>query len=60
MIIYCMSERMTKAELIAELKILVNGYSPEENHMEADELLLSYINDAEITEAYRLIKKWYS
>ncbi len=33
---------------------------PSEWHEEADELLLEYINDEEITETYRKIERWYS
>lgn len=33
---------------------------PEASHIEADELLLDYINDPEITEAFEGVAKWYS
>lgn len=29
-------------------------------HMNADQLLLDYINDENVTEAFNKIKKWYS
>ena len=34
--------------------------SAEDWHGEADELLLKYINDKDISEAYEEIEKWYS
>lgn len=51
---------MTKEELIAALQALVEDSPGEENHMEADSLLLKYINDPEITEVYDAISKWYA
>jgi hypothetical protein len=51
---------MTKEELLVKLRDLVEDNPGEENHMEADGLLLEYINDPEITEAYRAIDKWYA
>jgi len=51
---------MTKEELIAKLKALVEDSPGKENHMEADALLLDYINDAEIRSAYEEIAKWYA
>ena len=32
----------------------------EYHHVKADELLLRYINDENVTEAFNKIKKWYS
>lgn len=51
---------MTKEELIAALKALVEDSPGEENHIEADGLLLRWINDPEIIEAYLAIEKWYA
>lgn len=53
---------MTKEELIEKLKTL-NGrpeYDIEQDHKDADQLLLEYINDKEITEAFNSVEKWYS
>lgn len=36
------------------------GGDPEANHEEADDLLLRYIDDPGVTEAFRAIKKWYA
>jgi len=33
---------------------------PSDWHLEADNLLLDYINDEQITEAFERIEKWYS
>jgi hypothetical protein len=56
---------MTKQELIEELekasKITFRGHiDPEAAHIKADELLLEYINDPEITEAFNKIERWYA
>ena len=52
---------MTKEELIQRLTEIPNGGGDaEEWHIDADDALLAYINDPEISEAYRAIKKWYA
>jgi hypothetical protein len=33
---------------------------PESGHIDADEALLDYIDDYEITEAFERIRKWYA
>jgi hypothetical protein len=56
------SKRMTKAELAARLHDVAstcNG-DPEHAHAEADALLLSYIGDADVTEAFDAVEKWYA
>ncbi len=51
---------MTKDELIVALyRIAVANEDREQGHIYADKLLLEYIDDAEVTEAYRAIDKWY-
>ena len=35
-------------------------YYEEDAHIDADNLLLEFINDKEITEAFENISKWYS
>lgn len=53
-------------EAPAELDILYPtndnffSWSPEECHKKADSLLLEYINQPEVTEAFGDITKWYS
>lgn len=49
---------MTKEELIAKLQDLQGD--TESNHVEADALLLKFINDPEITKAFCKIDKWYA
>lgn len=51
-----------KEELINELNAIADngGYDQENNHVMADELLLKYIDDSEIKEAYDKIDKWYA
>ena len=51
---------MTKEELIKKLFDLTCYYDLEKAHIEADILLLEYINDEEITKAFNDIDKWYA
>lgn len=53
---------MTKGDLIEKLHKLadLNDDDPEENHMNADGLLLKFIDDEEITKAYNAIRMWYA
>lgn len=63
-------ENMTKEELLKTLKEICNKineaeessgyYDLESSHLEADNLLLEYINDEAVTEAYNDIDKWYA
>lgn len=64
---------MTREELIAELKRLhaaTEGWSgigdraadaltPAESHPAADQALLDYINDPEVSAAFHALHKWY-
>ena len=50
---------VTKSYLLKELKELTEA-DPELAHGEADELLINYINDAEIEKAFDEVPKWYS
>lgn len=58
---------MTLESLIKELKYIQNGkdkdgfhiYSEDDGHVKADRLLLEYINDSKVTEAFDDIDKWY-
>lgn len=49
---------MKKEELIKKLNGL--NRDPEMNHSKADELLLEYINDWDIADAFNNIRKWYA
>lgn len=51
---------MTKEELIKRLKELPKSCDTETAHLNADNLLILYINDADIMEAYHAINKWYA
>jgi hypothetical protein len=61
---------MTKEELLDKLNTLEadNTYvfggkeriRSEEVHLEADELLLEYINDDDIRQAFEKLRKWYA
>lgn len=42
------------------LKELQLNSDPEQDHSDADDLLLLFINDVEITEAFNEIEKWYA
>jgi hypothetical protein len=50
---------MNKNELLKALSECFKG-DEEINHIEADDLLLEYINDSEIKLAFESIKKWYA
>jgi hypothetical protein len=50
---------MNKKCLIKELKEC-NGLGPEEGHLMADQLLLVFIGDPEVTAAFTAISKWYA
>lgn len=51
-------------QLIKELNDLnkqsMKGGDTEIIHIEADELLLKYINDKEVSKAFERINKWYA
>ena len=47
-----------KEEIIKKLQELRGD--EEEQHIKADQLLLEYINDVDISRAFEEIKKWYS
>jgi len=51
---------MTKENLIKELKRLSKNEDTHQDHIDADELLLKYIDDNEISDAYDEIAKWYA
>lgn len=51
---------MTRDELIAHLKEYKNSAECETGHILADEALLAFINDPQVSAAYRDIKKWYA
>ena len=51
---------MDKQELLAALKEFAALGDTEAQHGYADDALLKFINDSEITEAYNKIDKWYA
>lgn len=52
---------MSRDELLERLKALraMTGNDPTDCHMDADQLLVDYIGDAEISAAYEKVEKWY-
>lgn len=52
--------RMTRDELIACLRGWHGANDPEVAHIQADQLLLDYISDPEITEAFEAVQRWAS
>jgi hypothetical protein len=46
--------------LLRRLCELKNSKDAENSHSEADELLLGYINDKEISAAFNALVRWYS
>lgn len=56
---------MDIAKLVSELENIAQestrmGADIEELHMEADELLLHYIDNDDVITAFRNIRKWYA
>ena len=49
-----------KQKLIAKLLELAESQDTEVAHSDADKLLINYINDVEIAEAYNRVPKWYA
>lgn len=51
-----------RLKLIADLRELTRRKSrdTESIHQEADQLLLRFINDPEVTAAYKAVPKWYA
>lgn len=53
-------QEVKKKELLKKLGKLQGNGDIERNHYVADRLLVDYIDDEEINEAYCEIKKWYA
>ncbi|MCP3681276.1 MAG: hypothetical protein GY861_01175 [bacterium] len=51
---------MTKDELLQKLKECAFGGDTERDHAKADDLLIEYINDKDIENAYKAVEKWYA
>ena len=51
---------MDKTKLLEKLIELRGNMDYEEAHKIADNLLIKYINDSEITKAYKKVGKWYA
>jgi hypothetical protein len=49
-----------KDKLLKNLEILQKDSDLERAHIMADQLLLLYIADSEITDAFEKIEKWYA
>lgn len=49
-----------RAALLAALRALHGAGDTEWQHMEADRLILDYLDDAEIAEAWAPVPKWYA
>ena len=51
---------VTKAELLAKLAALKQINDKESLHIEADQLLLDFIADADIEMAFLALDRWYA
>jgi hypothetical protein len=52
---------MSLSELISRLKALKdNNFDIEDRHIEADDLLLEFINIKEVKDAFDELEKWYA
>jgi hypothetical protein len=54
------STKLDKQKLLEALKDCLRYADAEQAHSDADELLLRFINDNEITEAFEKIPKYYA
>ena len=52
--------KITLEKLITQLTELQKHSDPEVAHNEADDLLLEFINDKRVTQAYNRITRWYA
>ena len=51
---------MNIKQLKEQLKSIDSSDTQYTNHIRADELLLEYINDQEVTDLFNKIEKWYA
>lgn len=51
---------MNKQELLQKLEECAENGDTQGAHIEADKALLEFIDDEEITEAFRSWRKWYA
>lgn len=51
---------MSRDELVARLKELQSCGDPEIAHGEADDVLLEFIGDPEVSNAFNAIDRWYA
>lgn len=60
-LLYCRCDfaKINLTELIEKLKKIDSG-DEEWDHIYADRLLLNYIGDKRVEEAFEIIKKWYA
>lgn len=51
-----------KIELLRRLAecAVLSATDPEVAHVNADDLLLGYINDLDVTQAFEKVKRWYA
>ncbi len=56
----CAEPMMTRDELLRRLRELHGPNDAEIVHVQADDLLLDYIEDDEVREAFERIDKWYA
>lgn len=51
---------MTREKLLEKLNELRDDHDTESAHLEADELLLAYIADADVSSAFKRLRRWYA
>ena len=54
-----MKKKITKTQLIKWLTELAEDEDFEQAHLTADDLLLKFIDDKEVTKAYSKVKRYY-
>lgn len=58
--LYTFVHERRRHDLLTQLRALQGIQDAEYAHTEADELLLSYIDDPEVTAAFEATPRWYS
>lgn len=53
-------EAVTREDLIEELQALKGAADPEAAHARADALLIMFIDDDEVKEAFKAVPRWYA
>lgn len=56
----CSGDEHSRYETLRELRLLAKSKDAERAHVDADVILLAYLDDAEIRAAWEAVPKWYA